>query len=74
MKISLVGSIGLDRQIHQALALMMISLNQDVSPTFRSSFYNNDVKDFFQPSQHSLFSQTVSFQCSGVIPVNGLQL
>lgn len=36
MKISLVGSIGLDRQRHQALALMMISLNQDVSPTFHS--------------------------------------
>lgn len=37
-------------------------------------FDNNDFKNFFQPSQHSLFSQTVSFQCSGVIPVNGLQL
>ncbi len=31
---SLVGSLGLDRQIHQALALMMTSPNQDVRPIF----------------------------------------
>ncbi len=30
----LVGSYGVDRQIHQALALMMTSPNQDVSPIF----------------------------------------
>lgn len=34
---------------------------------------NNDFKDF-PISQHSLFSQTVSFQCSGVILVIGLQV
>ncbi|XP_016308921.1 zonadhesin-like, partial [Sinocyclocheilus anshuiensis] len=34
MKKSLVGSFGLDRQIHQALALMMTSPNQDVMGTY----------------------------------------